>query len=96
MSDLEQKTVFKVLIANEPILALMLAEKLKRFTKSITNTSAGIAFCLFADHLKAFRYLRKHPEVSQDLLNFEQTLISPKIFPRSLLLINFFFLVLQL
>lgn len=92
MSDLEQKTVFKVLIANEPILALMLAEKLKRFTKSITNTSAGIAFCLFADHLKAFRYLRKHPEVSQDLLNFEQTLISPKIFPRSLLLINFFFL----
>lgn len=48
MSDLEQKIVFEVLIANEPILAPMLAEKLKRFTNSIINKSAGVAFCLFA------------------------------------------------
>lgn len=34
MGDLKQKTVFKVLIANEPIT---LVEKLKRFTKSIMN-----------------------------------------------------------
>lgn len=47
MGDLEQKTVFKVLIANEPILALVLVEKLKRFTKRITNTSTGVAFCFF-------------------------------------------------
>lgn len=47
MGNLEQKTVFKVLIANEPILALMLVGKLKRFTKSIMNKCAGVAFCLF-------------------------------------------------
>lgn len=33
--------------------------------------------------------------VSQDLLNFDQTLSSPKIFPRGLLLISFFFLDFQ-
>lgn len=35
MGDLEQKTVFKVLITSEPILALMPVEKLERYTKSI-------------------------------------------------------------
>lgn len=37
MGDLEQKTVFKVLITNEPILALMPVEKLKRYTKNTTK-----------------------------------------------------------
>lgn len=37
MGDLEQKTVFKVLITNEPILALMPVGKIKRYTKSITK-----------------------------------------------------------
>lgn len=37
MGDLEQKTVFKVLITNKPILALMPVEKLKRYTKNTTK-----------------------------------------------------------
>jgi len=39
---------------------------------------------------KHWRYLWKCLEVTQDLLNFDQALIRPKIIPRSLLLINIF------
>lgn len=66
MGSLEQKTVYKVLTANEPILAQRLVEKLQRFTDSIMNKRAVVACCLFTTQ----DIIKKHSGTYENVQKF--------------------------